>query len=109
MSRSRKHQGVESPIERILLRAMQDYGLAPVCQYEIGQFRVDFAFLEDKLVVEADGVAYHSSPSQVRRDFVRERRIRRQGWRVLRFTGPQILNDAYWCARCIREALRCKT
>ena len=98
----------ESPIERILLRAMQDYGMVPICQYEIGQYRVDFAFPEDNLVVEADGAAYHSSPKQVRRDMIRERRIRNRGWRVIRFTGAQILQDAYWCARKVYEEIHAK-
>lgn len=104
--RKRKHDGPESPIERILLRALQDYGLIPTCQYVIGEYRVDFAFLEDKLVVEADGAAWHSKPAQKLRDAKREKFIRERGWRVLRFTGAQIFQDAYYCARQVRLFLK---
>lgn len=106
MSRRRKHQGVESPIERILLRAMQDYGMVPTPQYPILQYFADFAFPEEKLVVECDGHQYHHTARQKLRDLLRERRIRRAGWRVIRFTGSQIYKDATGCAKTIRRTLR---
>lgn len=96
----------ESPIERILYRAMRDYGLIPNCQFQIGRYRVDFAFVEERMVVEADGIRYHSSPSARRRDRIRDKYLKNRGWKVMRFTGPQIFNDAYFCAREIRRRLR---
>lgn len=95
----------ESPIERILLRAMQDYGLLPICQYEIGRYRVDFCFYDERLIVEADGKRWHSSPRAKRRDRLRDKFLRSRGWRVLHITGPEILTDAYECARKIRKEL----
>lgn len=96
----------ESPIERILLRAMQDYGLIPACQYVLGPYRVDFAFLEDRLIVEADGAEFHTSRRAIWKDKKRDMYLRKLGWRVLRFTGSQIFTDAYWCARHIRMHLK---
>lgn len=96
----------ESPIERILLRAMLDYGLIPFLQVKIGWYRVDFAFIEERVVVEADGYRYHSSRRAKRKDKIRDRYLRKNGWTVLHFTGSQIFNDANKCAREIKRRLR---
>ena len=96
----------ESPIERMLYYAMLDYGLLPTLQYEIGKYRVDFAFLEEKLIVEADGKAYHSSKRAKYRDARRERCLKVRGWKIMRFTGSQIWNDAKGCAKLVRKEIR---
>jgi very-short-patch-repair endonuclease len=46
----------------------------------------DVAFDRQRLVVEVDGWAYHSSPDRFQRDRERQNRLIRAGWRVLRFT-----------------------
>jgi len=55
--------------------------------------RVDFADVALKLAVEADGWAHHGSRAQQRRDKLRDRRLAREGWLVLRFTTDEILGD----------------
>jgi very-short-patch-repair endonuclease len=97
----------ESPIERMLYFAMLEYGLLPVCQYNIGYYRVDFAFPAEKLVVEADGKAYHRG-WRVRKDKKRQEWLQKNGWRVLRFTGSTIYNDARGCARIVKRWLKDK-
>jgi very-short-patch-repair endonuclease len=46
----------------------------------------DFVFRRAKLVVEADGLAFHSDPKAFGRDRERQNRILKAGWKVLRFT-----------------------
>jgi len=56
-------------------------------QYPLGPFIVDFACLEHRLVVEADGGQHADSDDDRRRTAWLERR----GWRVVRFWNNDIL------------------
>lgn len=80
----------ESPIEDILLDAFSEFGVVPVAQFPVPPFRLDFAFPEIKLAIEADGHAYHSTKSQKERDAYRQKRLEEQGWKVERFSGSFI-------------------
>jgi DNA helicase-2/ATP-dependent DNA helicase PcrA len=84
-----------TPIERRLLAAFHEEGLHPQVQYGIQRFRVDFAFPDVRLAVEADGRAFHDAE----RDGVRDRRLGSYGWKVIRFSGSRI----YWEASAIAE------
>ena len=66
-------------------------------QYPIGKYKADFAFLNDKKVVELDGHEYHKTKEQRTHDAKRDRYIIGEGWTVLRFTGTEIFNDVYKC------------
>ncbi len=88
-----------SPIEVRLLQAFWQRGLDPVQQYRIGPYTVDFAFPRARLVVEADGAAYHHDQERERR---RDEEIRRRGWHIKHFTGTDITRDA---DACVREIL----
>lgn len=52
--------------------------------------RVDFAWPSARLVVEADGFAFHSDRASYRRDRERLNALERLGWRVLRFTWEDV-------------------
>jgi hypothetical protein len=68
------------------------------------KYRLDFAHLESKIAIELDGYAYHSSREQFTRDRQRYRELTRHGWRLLLFSGQEIVNDV---ARCVNE-VRCE-
>lgn len=91
-----------TPIEERLYNAMRAAGLGPRVQYGIGKLRVDFAFPEVLLAVEADGRAWHDASRDERRDA----RLRRLGWEVIRFTGSEIVRDAAACASRISAVER---
>lgn len=95
----------ESPIEQMLYNAMIDCGLLPTCQYVIGPYRVDFALLEYRLIVEADGKYWHKGWRK-RRDYRRDKWLRSQAWDVIRFTGREIYADAHACARKVKARTR---
>lgn len=84
-----------TPIEEQLLLALREQGLSPRVQFGIEGFRVDFAFEDVRLAIEADGREWHDSD----RDAIRDERIGELGWSVMHFTGSAIWNDAATCAR----------
>jgi len=46
---------------------------------------IDFAFPDLKVAVETDGIIWHSAPRQRQRDGFRDMRLRKAGWKILRF------------------------
>ena len=46
----------------------------------------DFTFVAERLLIEVDGWAWHSSPDRFRRDRQRQNALVEAGWTVLRFT-----------------------
>ena len=99
-----------SPIElrlgAALDRALRG-GVVAVRQRNIGPYRVDFAIdcKDKRLVVEADGKDWHSSPEQVERDRIRDEYLRGHGWDVMHFTGSEIHRDAPRCAARVVDAI----
>ena len=78
-----------TPIEEQLLVAMKSAGLTPQVQYGIERFRVDFAFVPERLIVEADGRAWHDAE----RDAARDAHLETLGWKTIRFSGSEIYRD----------------
>lgn len=76
-----------------------------VQQYEIGRRRLDFAHLELKLNVEADGKEYHSGLNK-EKDIQRDIWLKMQGWTVIRFTGSRIVREVDKCIQEISEMVR---
>ena len=56
-------------------------------QHPLGPFVLDFACIEHRLAVEADGGQHADNPDDARRT----RWLERQGWRVLRFWNNDVL------------------
>lgn len=98
-----KCQPIESPIEQRLLAAMTALGLRPICQFEASPYRLDFAFPDCLLAIEADGHGAHSTKAQRTHDAKRQRALSKSGWLVIRFTGTEIHNNAAACAREVAE------
>ncbi|MBO4565297.1 MAG: endonuclease domain-containing protein [Bacteroidaceae bacterium] len=73
-------------------------------QYIIGDYITDFACLEPKLVIEVDG-GYHSEPRQVEDDAIRQKRLEKQGFKVIRFTNAEIECDIDNIINKIRKAI----
>jgi very-short-patch-repair endonuclease len=70
-------------------------------QYPIPPYVVDFACVEARLVVEADG-SQHGLPGA---DVVRDRKLSEAGWRILRFWDNDILQNRAGVLQMIAEAL----
>jgi very-short-patch-repair endonuclease len=70
-------------------------------QFPISPYIVDFACIEAKLIVEADG-GHHSLPGEHER---RDDFLRRRGWRVLRFWNNDVLGNPAGVLQTIAAAL----
>jgi very-short-patch-repair endonuclease len=83
----------ESALETLVWRLLRAEKLPlPIRQYEVrgprGDLvaRVDFAYPEARLALEADGYEFHSSPRDWRRDRARQNALIKLGWVVYRIT-----------------------
>lgn len=94
---SRKDAAVESPPQRILWESVSARWPQAVQEFqpiESRKFRIDIAFVEQKIAVEVDGWAYHGKHrSSHAKDRQRQNLLVLNGWRVLRFTTGEIFGD----------------
>lgn len=79
--------GAQSEAERLFVRLLKQAGITGWrANHRVGGYRVDVAFLRQKVAVEIDGFAFHSSSDDFHRDRLRQNDIALAGWQVLRFT-----------------------
>ncbi|MDG2027253.1 MAG: DUF559 domain-containing protein [Acidimicrobiales bacterium] len=93
----------ESPMEIELMRLLDRYGLpTPVPQYPVQasgeSFRVDFAYPDERLLLECDGYREHIAPGQFERDRRRQNLLVLDGWTVLRFAKTDVRQRPAWLA-----------
>jgi very-short-patch-repair endonuclease len=82
---------VDSELERRFLRLVRAAGLpTPKTQAWLNGFRVDFYWSDLGLVVETDGLRYHRTPSQQKKDHIRDQMHTVAGLTTLRFTAAQV-------------------
>lgn len=89
----------ESPLEVSFWKTWKEKcpHIPLIPQYRIGKYRVDFAYPPTRTAIELDGKQYHSAPSQIAYDKIRQAEIEQRGWHFLRFTGSSILLNVDWC------------
>lgn len=80
----------ESYIERRLYDGLTSRGYSVTTQVVYGKYRIDLALIGPRIAIECDGKDYHSSPDQKTHDRRKNTYLRRNGWKVIRFTGRQI-------------------
>ncbi len=101
----------ESELERRVLAVLAGAGLpAPRRQLWAGGShvvgRVDFAYQEAGLVIEADSRRHHMSKLDFENDRRRDNLLMAAGWRVLRATWQQVTDRPDEVVRLVREALQ---
>ena len=105
-------QPVESVLELKLLRLLRRHGLPePICQFDIRKgnlviARVDFAYPQLRLAVEADGFRYHSGPGSWERDLARRNALTALGWHVIHVSWRDLKARPERVAEVVRHALR---
>jgi very-short-patch-repair endonuclease len=83
----------DSGLESLLRLRLHVLGIRLECQVEIPLVgRVDFV-IDRLLILEADGVENHDSPSHRHRDLLRDAEASRQGYETLRFDYAMIVHD----------------
>jgi very-short-patch-repair endonuclease len=81
----------QSELERTMMRLVRDAGLPqPVTQMLIAGHRADFAWPEQRLIVEVDGWAAHGHRVAFERDRARDLAHTLAGWTVVRFTHRRL-------------------
>lgn len=97
--------GAESPPETLARLALRTRGFEVRTQVRFdGIGRVDLV-VEDAVVVEVDGRAYHSDPVAFVTDRQRDRELQALGFRVLRFAAAEVLGDPGCVARAVAVCL----
>jgi very-short-patch-repair endonuclease len=92
-----------TPAESHLWQALKNRqlnGLRFRCQHPIGRFILDFYCPSCKLAIEVDG-EIHSE--QVDRDAARTEQLEAYGYRVLRFSNEEVLNNLNRVLETIKE------
>lgn len=102
----------ESVLESLVRVLLLTSGMTPPrTQHEIrdgnGRLvaRVDFCWVQQRLVLEADGYAFHSDRSDFRRDRTRMNELERLGWRVLRVTWEDVMSRPDYVLALVRDCL----
>ena len=70
-----------------------------------GSVIADFAWPEQRVIVEVDGFASHGTPQAMARDFERQNRLVDAGWTVLRFSWHQVVKRPKYVADAILGVL----
>lgn len=91
----------ESPFEEILYRALLRKNIRTIPQYQFDQYRLDLAYINNdkKIDIEVDGVAYHTNwtGERLKQDIIRNRKLQKKGWEVLRFWSYEIRDNLDYC------------
>lgn len=91
-----------TPAERRLWEKLSGLEPAFSCQAVIFGYIADFLCLKRKLVVELDG-PYHAA--QLDKDKARDEHLARRGYRTIRFTNDEVINERSRVLGAIMEAL----
>jgi Transcriptional regulator, AbiEi antitoxin/Protein of unknown function (DUF559) len=95
----------DSPLEDAFLALCDDHHIPrPLVQPVVEGHRVDFCWPDERLIVETDGYEHHCTRAAFGRDRAKDAQLTVRGWRVLRFTEPQVRGDAGSCAVVVLAA-----
>jgi very-short-patch-repair endonuclease len=102
------HVPAASELERMLFAACDLVGLTPVRQSPLPGDQVisgcvDAAFIDAKLILEADGRRWHTRAADFRRDRERDKAAARAGWQTMRFCHEELVEDLRGQAATMRE------
>jgi hypothetical protein len=104
--------GLESGLEAALLGVIRSSGMPePVVQHELRcsdrrGVRLDFAWPDRRIGVEADGRRWHATSTDFERDMARANSISMTGWRLFRFGWNEVHHDPSGVVAVLREVLR---
>jgi len=109
--RDDQDSSAESRLESMLLRVLRRARVPlPVAQYRVMEHgvpiaRLDFAYPDHRLGLEADGYRWHSGAERWREDLRRDNRLKLLGWTVLRFSWRDLRDHPDRVANQVRTAL----
>lgn len=78
---------------------------SPETNVRFGRYEVDFLWRAERLVLEVDGYAFHSSRAAFERDRLRDAELQLAGLRVVRVTWRQIVDEPEALVARLAQAL----
>lgn len=101
--------GGERQLHRVLRRAaITGWEANPRIFVRGRTFRPDVLFRNALVILEFDGMDFHSDPVSRDKDYERQNQLVLAGYMVLRFTWTMLTQDPTGVARVVRRALRGK-
>ncbi|MEE6274486.1 DUF559 domain-containing protein [Georgenia sp. MJ206] len=97
--------GSRSVIETLARLTLKAAGFAVRAAVQIPRVGEVDLLIEECVVVECDGFAYHSGRDEYREDRRRDRELVAQGYVVLRFTYEELMNDPLGVITAVRRAV----
>lgn len=98
--------GARSEAERLMVRLLRTAKIRGWrTNHPAGPYRIDVAFVKEKVAIEVDGLAFHSESDDFHQDRVRQNYLMLRGWRVLRFTWLDLVEYPDRVIAEIRSAL----
>jgi very-short-patch-repair endonuclease len=104
IGRARHLRRVMTLPEKVLWKVLRKPDLGFRRQVPIGRYIADFAHLSARVIVEIDG-ARHDLPEAQLHDAIRDAWFVNEGYRVLRFSNQQTLDDPNAVAAAIKTLL----
>ncbi|GGF24006.1 type IV toxin-antitoxin system AbiEi family antitoxin domain-containing protein [Williamsia phyllosphaerae] len=102
----RAHSGARSEAERLLVGLLRRAAIGGwVANREVCGFPVDIVFDTDRVLVEIDGMAFHSDALAFQHDRTRQNILVANGWTILRFTWADLTQRPQYVVSQIRSAL----
>ena len=93
-------------VERRLLELIRGAGLPrPLTNVNVAGYEVDFAWPEQRLIIEVDGYEFHRSREAFERDRARDAALLAAGHRVLRVTWRQLITEPQQLVATFSSAL----
>jgi very-short-patch-repair endonuclease len=100
------HDGTRSELEHRFLALCRRHRIGPpAVNVRVGGLLVDFAWLDQKLIVETDGYRFHRGRLAFENDRARDLRLREIGFDVVRLSYRQVLDQPEQVATALRRAL----
>ncbi|WP_395309903.1 type IV toxin-antitoxin system AbiEi family antitoxin domain-containing protein [Mycobacterium sp. AMU20-3851] len=83
--------GAHSEAERLLISLLRRERITGwKANQRVGRWEVDVLFADPKTAIEVDGLASHTDPEAFQKDRVKQNELSLMGYRVLRFTWPDL-------------------
>lgn len=101
-----------SPIEDHMYQALVRADMEPERQFLVSEagrnFELDMALFcrDGRLDIECDGEKYHAGRDKAEADRSRDNALTAGGWKVLRFSGKEILDHTGQCMRVVRRTVK---
>ena len=102
----RAASGARSEAERLLVRLLRRAAIGGwTANSEVCGFPVDVVFDAERVLVEIDGMAFHSDAHAFQHDRTRQNILVANGWTILRFTWADLTERPQYVVSQIRAAL----